>query len=106
MRTGSSSDGFYGGPLLEKLVPLAHRYGIAVIAWDFPTLSDPARDAARAADAFGFGVDAFSPDMGPRPRRGPCSHEPSIRRRPSTIGGLVSDADARVSLAIGATWIA
>ena len=63
MRTGSSTNGFYGGPLLKKLVPLAHRYGIALIAWDFPTLSDPAGDAARAADAFHYGVDAFSPDI-------------------------------------------
>jgi hypothetical protein len=67
VRTGSSSDGFYGGPLLGKLVPLAHRHGIAVIAWDFPTLSDPARDAARAANAFGYGVDAFSPDIEEKP---------------------------------------
>jgi hypothetical protein len=63
VRTGSSTNGFYGGPLLKKLVPLAHRYGIALIAWDFPTLSDPAGDAARAADAFHYGVDAFSPDI-------------------------------------------
>ena len=63
VRTGSSSSGFYGAPLLKELVPLAHRYGIAVIAWDFPTLSDPAADAARAADAFHYGVDAFSPDI-------------------------------------------
>jgi hypothetical protein len=63
VRTGSSTDGFYGGSLLKKLVPLAHRYGIAVIAWDFPTLSDPAADAARAADAFSYGIDAFSSDI-------------------------------------------
>jgi hypothetical protein len=63
VRTGSSANGFYGGPLLKKLVPLAHRYGIAVIAWDFPALSDPAADAARAADAFRYGADAFSPDI-------------------------------------------
>jgi hypothetical protein len=63
VRTGSSTDGFYGGPLLEKLVPLAHRYGIDVVAWDFPTLSNPVADAARAAEAFRDGVDAFSPDI-------------------------------------------
>ena len=67
VRTGSSTDGFYGGRLLKKLVPLAHRYGIAVIAWDFPTLSDPAADAARAADAFRYGVDAFSTDIEEEP---------------------------------------
>jgi hypothetical protein len=63
VRTGSSSDGFYGGQLLHQLVPLAHRYGVEVIAWDFPTLSDPAADAARAARAFAAGADGFSPDI-------------------------------------------
>jgi hypothetical protein len=67
VRTGSSFDGFYGGRVLTELVPLAHRYGIAVIAWDFPTLSDPAADALRAAEAFRYGVDAFSPDIEERP---------------------------------------
>lgn len=63
VRTGSSTDGFYGGPLLRALVPVAHRAGISVVAWDFPTLSDPALDAERAADAFASGADAFSPDI-------------------------------------------
>ncbi len=67
VRTGSSTDGFYGSPLLKKLAPLAHRYGIAVIAWDFPTLSDPAADAGRAADALRLGADAFSPDIEEKP---------------------------------------
>ena len=67
VRTGSTHDGFYGGPMLKRLVPLAHRYGIAVIAWDFPTLSNPARDAERAAEAFRYGVDAFSPDIEEEP---------------------------------------
>ncbi len=67
VRTGSSTNGFYGGPLLAKLVPLAHRYGIAVIAWDFSTLSDPAVDAARAVDAFRYRADAFSPDIEEEP---------------------------------------
>ncbi|MGA8297017.1 MAG: hypothetical protein WB770_08255 [Acidimicrobiales bacterium] len=67
VRTGSSFDDFYGGPLLAKLVPLAHRYGIHVIAWDFPTLSNPAVDAKRAAVAFRYGVDAFSPDIEEQP---------------------------------------
>ena len=63
LRTGSSQNGFYGGPLLKLLVPAAHKAGISVIAWDFPTLSDPAADAARAALAFRMGADAFSPDI-------------------------------------------
>ncbi len=67
VRSGSSTNGFYGGPLLTKLVSIAHRYGIAVIAWDFPTLSDPASDAARAREAFRYGADAFSPDIEEEP---------------------------------------
>lgn len=67
VRTGSSSDGFYGGPLLHALVPLAHHAGIAVVAWDFPTLSNPAADATRAAAAFAAGADGFSPDIEEEP---------------------------------------
>jgi len=63
VRTGSTHDGFYGGRLLAALVPLAHRAHLRVIAWDFPTLSNPAADAARAADALRAGADAFSPDI-------------------------------------------
>jgi hypothetical protein len=49
VRTGSSPDGFYGGATLKALVPAAHAAGITVIAWDFPSLSNPAADATRAA---------------------------------------------------------
>lgn len=63
VRTGSTQNGFYGGPLLRRLVPAAHAAGISVIAWDFPTLSDPSADAVRAMDAFRAGADAFSPDI-------------------------------------------
>jgi hypothetical protein len=63
IRTGSSYDGFYGGATLKALVPLAHAVHIAVIAWDFPTMSNPAADAARAADAIRLGVDGFSADI-------------------------------------------
>jgi hypothetical protein len=63
LRTGSSQNGFYGGATLRALVPAAHAAGISVIAWDFPTLSDPAADAARAALAFRSGADGFSPDI-------------------------------------------
>jgi hypothetical protein len=62
-RTGSSTNGFYGGPLLKELVPAAHAAGISVVAWDFPNLSNPAIDAARAALAFLMGADAFSADI-------------------------------------------
>jgi hypothetical protein len=63
LRTGSSHSGFYGGPLLNALVPAAHTAEITVIAWDFPTLSDPARDARRALDALRAGADGFAADI-------------------------------------------
>jgi hypothetical protein len=63
VRTGSTHDGFYAGPLLAQLVPLAHAAHLSVVAWDFATMSNPAADARRAEDAFAHGVDAFSPDI-------------------------------------------
>jgi hypothetical protein len=63
VRTGGTTNGFYGGAFLPRLVRLAHRDHLFVIAWDFPTLSNPAADAARAAAAFSYGVDAFSADI-------------------------------------------
>ena len=63
VRTGSSSDGYYGAAVLSALLPAAHAAGIAVIAWDFPTLSDPARDARRAAAALRAGADGFGADI-------------------------------------------
>src|SRR5206468_2589363 len=69
VRVGDSRDGFYGAPILDTLVTAAHQRGIAVVAWGFPHLYDPAADAAwttsvldwRGADR--TGVDAFSPDI-------------------------------------------
>ncbi|HWD24472.1 MAG TPA: hypothetical protein VG368_03325 [Acidimicrobiales bacterium] len=63
IRTGSTHDGYYGAPLLSRLLPLAHAAGISVIAWDFPTMSNPAVDAERAVAAVRAGVDGFSPDI-------------------------------------------
>lgn len=63
LRTGGSGQGFYGRATLERLVPAAHAAGISVIAWDFPSLSDPRQDASRAMDALRLGVDAFSADI-------------------------------------------
>lgn len=62
-RTGDEEEGFYGGRTLKALVPAAHAAGIYVIAWDFPPLSDPRADAARAAQAFRLGADGFSADI-------------------------------------------
>jgi len=68
VRTGGSKQGYYGDPLLHALLPAAHAAGIKVIAWDFPAMSDPARDAIRARAALkytvdGQKVDGFSPDI-------------------------------------------
>jgi hypothetical protein len=68
VRTGGTRQGWYGAPLLSALLPVAHRAGIAVIAWDFPFLSDPVADSARAVAALSgvFGgerLDGFSPDI-------------------------------------------
>jgi hypothetical protein len=63
IRTGGSRQGYYGNRFLPALVQAAHRSGVRVIAWDFPFLSDPVADAARAKRALDAGVDAFSPDV-------------------------------------------
>ena len=63
LRTGSSQSGFYGAATLNALVPAAHAAGIAVIAWDFPTLSNPAADARRVTQALRAGADGFGADI-------------------------------------------
>lgn len=68
VRTGGTKQGFYGHRALDALLPAAHRAGLAVIAWDFPTLSDPVADANRAIRTIGtsYGgqhLDGFSPDI-------------------------------------------
>ena len=69
VRVGDSMNGFYGAAELDALVPVAHAQGIAVIAWGFPYLWDPAGDAGwtgqildwRSAD--GQQVDGYSADI-------------------------------------------
>jgi len=69
VRVGDSMNGFYGAEELDALVPVAHAHGIAVIAWGFPYLWDPAGDAGwsgqildwRSAD--GQQVDGYSADI-------------------------------------------
>ncbi|HEX3623724.1 MAG TPA: hypothetical protein VHT97_15525 [Acidimicrobiales bacterium] len=51
VRTGSSWDGFNGGPFLDKLLPAAHQAGLLVYGWDFPRLLSPSDDVARAKEA-------------------------------------------------------
>jgi hypothetical protein len=63
VRTGGSRQGWYGDRVLPELVPAAHAAGLKVVAWDFPFLSDPVADAARARRSLDAGVDAFAPDV-------------------------------------------
>ena len=51
VRTGSSWDGFNGGPFLDKLLGPAHAAGLLVYGWDFPRLISVADDVARAKAA-------------------------------------------------------
>jgi hypothetical protein len=68
VRTGGTPQGFYGHTVLDRLLPAAHAAGLAVIAWDFPKLSNPVRDAQRAVRTItstygGQRIDGFSPDI-------------------------------------------
>lgn len=92
VRTGGTRQGrYYGDAVLRQVLLPAHRAGLKVIAWDFPYLSDPARDAERARRALVFSIDGhqidgFSPDIEtasestwPTPRR--VSYYLSVVRR-------------------------
>ena len=69
VRVADSRDRFYAADELAALVPLAHRAGIAVIAWGFPFLYDPVDDAAWTAGVLawrgpnGEQVDGYSADL-------------------------------------------
>jgi hypothetical protein len=69
LRLGSSKDGFYGQGDLDRLLPVAHAGGLAVVGWDFPYLFDAEADARRAADEIAYitptgqRIDAFSADI-------------------------------------------
>ena len=51
VRTGSSHDHYTGGPLLHALLPATAHTNLHVVAWDFPTLKNPYKDAWRLAYA-------------------------------------------------------
>jgi hypothetical protein len=69
VRTGSSWDGFYAGPFLDRILPAAHAAGIRVFGWDFPRLISPTDDVARAVAAVGYRtptghrIDGFAADI-------------------------------------------
>ena len=69
VRTGSSRSGFYAGPFLDQLLPVAHAHGIRVYGWDFPYFDSWSDDVYRALDAIryttpdGHRIDGFSADI-------------------------------------------
>ena len=69
VRVGDSADGFYGASVLNALVDKAHTAGLSVIAWGFPYLYDPVRDAGWTAQVLawrsegGAPVDGYSADL-------------------------------------------
>src|SRR5262245_45034266 len=44
LQVGRSNLGFYGGPGLDRLLPVAHAGGVAVVAWVYPFLKDTTAD--------------------------------------------------------------
>jgi hypothetical protein len=69
VRTGSTWDGFDGGPFLDQLLPAAHAAGLKVYGWDFPKLVSVPDDVARAVAAVahaapgGHRLDGFAADI-------------------------------------------
>ncbi|MGQ0520230.1 MAG: peptidoglycan-binding domain-containing protein [Actinomycetota bacterium] len=69
VRTASLDQGFYAGPFLDRLLPLAHANNIRVYAWDFPYLDNVDADVARAVQAIsyltpdGHRVDGYAADV-------------------------------------------
>jgi len=69
VRTASLKHGFYAGPFLDRLLPLAHAANIRVYAWDFPWLHNVDGDVARAVQAIthttpdGHRVDGYVADI-------------------------------------------
>lgn len=69
IRASNPVDGFYVKPVLEELLPLAHAAGIAVVAYDGPSLEDIPSDVARAKSVIDFQttsghrIDALGADI-------------------------------------------
>jgi hypothetical protein len=69
LRTGSSWDGLTGATHLRRLLGTTRGTGVRVVAWDFPRLRRPDRDAhrlaraARIRSAGGRHVAAVAPDI-------------------------------------------
>lgn len=69
IRASNPVDGFYVKAVLEELLPLAHAAGIAVVAYDGPSLEDIPSDVARAKSVIDFQttsghrIDALGADI-------------------------------------------
>jgi hypothetical protein len=69
VRTGSSWDGFYAAPFLDKLLPAAHAADLKVYGWDFPRLISWTDDVTRAKAAVDHRtpgkqrIDGFAADI-------------------------------------------
>ena len=68
VRAGSSVAGLSGWKSITRILPIAHRAGLKVIAWDFPYLHSPSRDVRRARFVLnhtvkGHRVDGFAADV-------------------------------------------
>ncbi|MDQ4068347.1 MAG: hypothetical protein M3203_02550, partial [Actinomycetota bacterium] len=69
VRTGSSWNGFYAGPFLDRILPVAHEANLLVYGWDFPRLIDWEADVRRAKAAIDYRtpgkhrIDGFSADI-------------------------------------------
>ena len=69
VQTGSSRKGWIGGDTLSELMPATEGTNIKVIAWDFPKLLEPEKDARRLARAAWWHqpgapmVSAVAPDI-------------------------------------------
>lgn len=65
----SRDGGFYGQRALDRLLSMAHNAGLALIAWVYPDLRNPAADTAWSQQVIAFRTpdgetaDAFAPDI-------------------------------------------
>ncbi|TAK24915.1 MAG: hypothetical protein EPO26_04585 [Chloroflexota bacterium] len=63
LQVGRSNLGFYGGPGLDGLLPVAHANGISIIAWVYPYLKDITADLNLTAQAARYVTpDGHRPD--------------------------------------------
>ena len=69
VRSGSSNVGLHGWEDVAEILPVAHKAGLKVIAWDFPYLRNVAADVRRARWVLsqtvsgGHAVDGFAADV-------------------------------------------